>query len=48
MFVIQSSKTTKKKGVKASLGTKAVGKAAKKLGDFDYDNDLGAEFDDFM
>ena len=41
---------SKKKAVKASLGTKAVGKASKKLGGGfdDYDNDLGAEFDDFM
>ena len=44
---MQSAKATKKKGVKASLGVKAVGKAAKKVDYEDYD-DLGAEFDDFM
>ena len=41
-------KGSKKKGVKASLGARAVGKGAKRLDDIDYDNDLGAEFDDFM
>ena len=45
----QAPKASKKKQVKASLGQ--VGKAAKKMnmgGYGDDDNDLGADFDDFM
>ncbi len=39
---------SKKKG-KVSLGAKAVGKASKRFDDDDYgDDNLGAEFDDFM
>lgn len=41
-------KTTKKKGGKATLGARAVGKAAKRLDAADYDDELGPEFDDFM
>ena len=45
----QNPKTSKKKGGKLSLGARAVGKASKKLGgDLDYENEFGAEFDDFM
>ena len=45
---IQAPKVSKKKQVKASLGQ--VGKAAKKvnLGGYGEDDDLGADFDDFM
>ena len=47
-LLFQASKASKKKGAKASLGTRAVGKASKRVTDLDYENDLGAEFDDFM
>ena len=44
----QAPKVSKKKQVKASLGQ--VGKAAKKvnLGGYGDDDELGADFDDFM
>jgi hypothetical protein len=45
---VQAPKASKKKGVKASLGARAVGKGSKKLDDMNYDNEFGAEFDDFM
>lgn len=45
LYLLQPHKTKKK--TKASLGG---GKASKKVDmeAFDYDNDLGAEYDDFM
>lgn len=44
---MQAPKASKKKQVKASLGQ--VGKAAKKVNmGFGDDDDLGADFDDFM
>ena len=46
--LLQSTKGATKKKVKASLGARAVGKGAKRLDDMDYDNELGAEFDDFI
>ena len=47
--MLQSVKTTSKKKGKATLGSFAVGKGSKRLDDLDYDdNELGAEFDDFI
>ena len=48
ILILQSTKTSSKKKVKASLGTRAVGKGSKRLDDMEYDNELGAEFDDFI
>ena len=48
LFLSQAPKASKKKGGKASLGIRAVGKGSKKVDDLDYDNEFGAEFDDFM
>lgn len=46
-LLLQAPKASKKKQVKASLGQ--VGKAAKKMNmGYDNDDDLGADFDDFM
>ena len=45
-YCVQAPKASKKKHVKASLG---VGKATKKMNmGFGDEDDLGADFDDFM
>ncbi len=46
LLLLQAPKVSKKKQVKASLGQ--VGKAAKKMNTGYDDDDLGADFDDFM